>query len=391
METETPSSPGDNPQEEQRKSRARERHERRKERTTQTMAQPAGLVSRRQLTPSGGIKVPELHLPQNRIPIYAVAGFVVIVAVILILGRLKNNNAAQIGANAIWIGTQWTYNAPSDSAVTALTQKLTDNRVGTVYAWVSLLEPNSTWTDTVNLDQVKTFVKQFKRLYPKVVLYGWLSIGSQAADGTNRLGDANTQQMIADFSQRMIAEFQFDGIALNVVPVADGDENFLALLRKVRATIGENALMAVAVPPDWTPSDASITLPPQIAPNTVWQETYKQRVALLANQVIVTAYNSGLGSASDYSAWVAYQVKAYATAIADLQASTDVLIGVPAYDAQLPTHDPAVENVTAAIAGIRQGLTQAGTSAKYIKGIAIYDEWQATDDDWSKIKTLWVS
>ncbi len=380
---ETPSSP-----EPPRKSRARERHERRKERE-QSMAQPSGGVSRRQLVPSGGFKMPEIHLPANRLMLYGVAGVVFILAVIFILGRLKNN-APQLGSNAIWIGTQWTYDVPDENQVNGLVQKLTDHRIGTVYAWVSLLQPNNTWTDTVKLDQVKAFAKEFKRLYPKANLYGWLSIGSQGADGNNRLGDPNVQQMIADFSQRIIAEFGFDGIALNIVPVSNNDENYLALLRKVRATIGETGVMAVAVPPDWTPADANIPMPPQIAPDTFWDEPFKQRVALLADQLIVTAYNSGLPTPADYSAWVAYQIKSFTTAITDLQTTTEILIGVPTYDAQLPTHDPAVENVTSAVDGIRQGLGQvSGDAAKLVKGIAIYAEWQTSDDDWSKIKSLW--
>ena len=67
--------------------------------------------------------------------------------------------------------------------------------------------------------------------------------------------------------------------------------------------------LAVAVPPDWTPSDAGIVVPRQIEPGTVWEQSYKQRVALLANQIFVAAYNAGFETAADYSAWVAYQVQ----------------------------------------------------------------------------------
>lgn len=380
---ETPGSP-----ETPRKTRARERHERRKERQ-QGMAQPTSSVPRH-LAPTGSFKLPEIRLPENRIVVYGAGAVVFILAVILILGRLKNTSP-ETGSNAIWLGTQWTYDAPDDAAVSGLVQKLRDNRIGTVYAWVSLLQPSNAWTDTGKLNQVKAFVQQFKRLYPQAKIYGWLSIGSQGADGNNRLGDPSVQQMIADFSEAMITQNQFDGVALNVLPVTGGDENYLALLRKVRATIGEEGFMAVAVPPDWTPTDANITLPPQIAPNTIWDEAYKQRVALLADQLIVTAYNSGLSSPADYSTWVAYQVKAFANAIADLDATTDILIGVPTYDDQLTTHDPAVENVTSAVSGIRDGLSQAGVASQFIRGIAIYAEWQTTEDDWSKIKSLWAN
>lgn len=367
-----------------RRNRARERHERRKNKPPSA----ATVNTSRQLRPSGGFKLPEIHIPVNYLIIYAMAGAAFIILVIFLIGRFKNESP-QTGANAIWLGTQYTYDAPNDAAVTALIQRLREHNVGTVYAWVGLLQPNNAWTDVNKLNQVEAFAKQFKLLYPEAKLYGWLSIGSQGEDGNNRLGDETVQQLITDFSQRVVGDLGFDGVALNVVPVSGGDESFLSLLRKIRATIGEDNLMAVAVPPDWTPTDANITIPRQIAPGTIWPEEYKQRVALLANQMIVTAYSSGLETAADYTAWIAYQVQSFTAALVPLDSNTQIFIGVPTYDAQPPLHDPAVENVTSAIAGIRQGMAQVGEASRFIEGIAIYAEWQTTDDDWVKISTLW--
>lgn len=378
---ETPSS--ENP----RRNRARERHERRKHK------QPTSIPSintTRQLRPSGGLKLPQIRIPVNWLILYGMAGAAFLLVVIFLIGRLKNDEPT-IGSNAIWLGTQYTYDVPDDAAVTELVEKLRDNRVGIVYAWVGLLQPNSTWSEVAKFPQVEAFVEQFKRLYPEAELYGWLSIGAQGEDGNNRLGDANVQQIVADFSQRVVSDFGFDGLALNVLPVTGGDESYLGLLRKIRATIGEDVQMAVAVPPDWTPTDANIVIPQQIAPGTVWPEEYKQRVALLADQIVVTGYSSGLDTSADYAAWVAYQVQVFAGAVAALDTTTQILIGVPTYDAQPPMHDPAVENVQSAIQGIRDGMIQAGEASSYISGIAIYAEWQTTDSDWANIKLLWAN
>ncbi len=379
------------PQSEQspRRNSARERHQRRKQ---QGMAQPSNIP--RQLKPSGGFELPEIRLPVNRLVIYGVAGAVFLIVVVMLIGRLKNDTP-KASPNAIWIGTQWTYDSPDDAALNALIQKLRDHQVGVVYAWVGLLQSNNAWSDTSKLDSVKAFVLRFKRLYPEAKLYSWLSLDAQPIDANTRLSDTNMQQIVADFSQRMTAEFKFDGVMLNVVPVFNNDENYLSLLRKVHTSIGDKASLAVAVPPDWTPTEANIPKPPRIEPGTVWEETYKQRVALIADQVVVTAYNSGMSVASDYSAWMAYQVKTFASALAGLQtatgipASTELLVGVPAYDAQALTHDKNVENIPSAISGIRSGLSESGTSSKFVKGVAIYFESQMNDDDWSQLKQLW--
>ncbi len=373
------------------KTRARERHERRK----YGMASPSVNVPR-QLKPAGGFTMPEVRLPANRLVLYSVAAAIFLVVVIMLIGRLKNDDP-ESSPNAIWIGTQWTYDSPDDAALAGLVEKLRDHQVGIVYAWVGLLQSNNTWSDTTKLESVRSFVSRFKTLYPEVRLYGWLSIDAQPVDGSTRLSDVNMQQIVADFSQRMTAEFKFDGVMLNVVPVFDNDDNYLALLRKVQTSIGEAASLSVAVPPDWTPTDAGIPMPPRIEPGTIWAEAYKQRVALIADQVVVTAYNSGISTSADYAGWMAYQVKSFAMALAGLQmtsgvrASTELLIGVPAYDTQPLTHDTNVENIPSAITGIENGLAEIGEDARFVSGVAIYFESQMNDDDWSQIKNLWAN
>ena len=366
------------------RNRARERHMRRKQ---QGMAQPAGVP--RQLRPTGGFELPEIRMPGNRLILYGVAGAVFLVLVVMFIGRLKPD-APKTSPNALWIGTQWTYDNPDDTAITSLAQKLRDHQIGIVYAWVGLLQPNNVWSDTTKLDQVKSFVQRFKKLYPEVRLYGWLSIDAQPVDGSSRLGDANMQQIVSDFAQRMTGEFQFDGVMLNAVPVFNGDDNYLALLRKVRSSLGEDDSLSVAVPPDWTPADPDVPKSPRIEPGTVWDEAYKQRVALIADQIVITAYNSGLTSVSDYSTWIAYQVQTFAQAIIKLQSTTELIVGVPAYDAQLSVHDTTVENIQSAVGGIRDGMNKLGASSTTIKGIAVYFESQMTDADWSQLKALWA-
>ncbi|NWG15708.1 MAG: hypothetical protein HXY41_03655 [Chloroflexi bacterium] len=374
----------------ERKNRARARHERRKIRQ-QGLSRPG--VSRpdfRHLTPPGGFKLPSIKLPGFKIALYGLAGLLLIGAVIVILGRLTGGETETRAANAIWIGTEWTYDRPDETAINALADRLRENRISTVYAWVSLLQPDGAWSETIRLDAVREFVQVFRQVYPEARLYGWLSIASQGEDGGNRLGSTDIQQQVADFSRRMVDDFDFDGLFLNIVPVLDGDENFLALLRRVRATLGEDVFLSVAVPPDWTPPDDTVPQPPQIAPDTYWQPDYKKRVALLADQMVITAYNSGLSTPDDYAAWVAYQVETFAGVVAEMDAATEIIVGVPAYDAETPEHNPAVENITSAVEGVRQGLLAAGEAAEFVRGLAIYAEWDADETDWTQFRDSWL-
>lgn len=386
---------------EPRRSRARERQERRKQRQ-HTPVSSQGRPPR-QIAPAGGFKMPEIRLPQDRRILYIIGGVVVILVVILALGRFKNNEEP-LPPNALWLGTEWTYEEPDAAGVQALAARLRENQIGTVYAWVSWLKDDETWAGRRDLtnnfseveSQVKTFVAQFKAAYPEAQLFGWLGVASNKSDGTERLGEATVQQAVSDMSQRVISEFGFDGVFLNVEPVWNGDEGFLDVLRKVRADLGDTALIAVAVPPDWSPVNVDIPVPPLIVPGTVWEAEYKQRVALLSDQMAVMAYNSGLTSAAnfttaDYELWMAYQVKTFAEVVNLLDTGTMIFIGIPTYPAELPGHDPLVENIGSAIRGIRAGLQEAGGSASVVQGVAIYADWTTDDTEWAQFKTLWVT
>jgi hypothetical protein len=195
---------------------------------------------------------------------------------------------------------------------------------------------------------------------------------------------------VADLAARLVTEFGFDGIFLDAEVVWDGNQDFLALLRKIRAAVGIDVPISAAIPPDWSPSNSSIPLPLLFEPGTEWEKEYKQSVALLVDNMAVMAYLSSLSSPADYSQWVAYQVKAYALAIAELNTDTSLLIGIPTFDAEPPGHDPAVENIASAVEGVRLGLEQAGDAARYVKGLAIYAEWTTDPTEWANFQTVWV-
>ena len=326
---------------------------------------------------------------------YAVGGGALILVVVLVLGSLKNDTP-QAHPNAVWIGTEWTYATHTREEVEAFVRDLRNNQIGTIYAWVSWLQEDATWRGAENFGAVREFAVQFKELYPEANLLGWVSFPVNVGPNNYRLDNEDLQQSIADFSERVVSDLGYDGIFLNIEPVWNGDDNFLALLRKTRLNLGEGVPLSVAVPPDWSPLDADIPVPPLIVPGTVWERSYKQSVALLTDELAVMAYNSGLNTESgfveeDYSVWVAYQVNTFAESVGELGVNTRVMIGIPTYEAEPPGHDPLVENVASAIQGVRLGLAEAGERASVITGVAVYAGWTTDDVEWIQFRNLWLN
>jgi hypothetical protein len=354
---------------------------------------------RPQLVPTGALKLPQITLPRNPLVYYIVGAAIVVLAVLYALSRITGAAQAPVRPpNGLWLGTEWTY-ALEGGETEDLVTRLREYDIGTVYAWISWLKPDLTWggvRDRTNQfteveATVKNFVTEFNEAYPEARLYGWISVPANEVD----IGNLQVQQAIVDFSQKAVNDLGFEGVHLNIEPVWNNDTNFLALVNKVRLALGESVLISAAIPPDWSPVGANIPVPPLIVPGTVWDERYKQSVALAVDELALMAYNSGLSSTADYSQWVAYQVQTYARAVAALDTGAgpgvELMIGVPTYDAEPPGHDPLVENVPSALEGIKIGLEQAGDAARYVSGAAIYADWVTEDSEWAQFALDWVS
>lgn len=389
------------PDQSSRSSRARERVQRRKAKrsSTESPSRRTGSMRRfAQLTPAGGSDLPPIDMRLVRYVLLGVGAVVFMVALIYAVG-LFTEDPPQPDPNALWIGEDWTYETHTDEEVSAFIDQLKTNEIGAVFARVSDLNVDSTWTgrvDGVNRFaevelNVEKFVKQIKGAAPDLELYGVVGFPVNLGEDGYRLDDENLYKVIADFSANAINQLGFDGILLDIEPVWNGDENLLALVRQVRQTIGSDALLALAVPPDWTPVDAGIPIPELIEPGTVWDHEYKQRIALLQiDLIVVQSYNSYLTRSEDYVDWMAYQVEAYAEAVTSLETDTRILMGVPTYKNVLPAHDTRVENVTTAIDGIRQGLEDAGDNAFSVQGVAIFADWDTDTQEWAQFKQFWV-
>ncbi len=384
-----------------RRGRARERVRRRKEREMRK-AQARGQRAPRQIRPSGQFKAPRITIPQSgRLPFLVVGAVLLVVAIVFLLGRLRNDEAPG-DPNAIWLGTEWSYETHTNDEILKLVQQLQAHRIGSAYVWVSWLKSDNEWagiraqtnTFTEVEPQVRAFVQQFKAAYPESTLYAWISVPNGQLGIPERLDDEAVKNAVVNFAAKMVDEIGFDGVHLNIETFWDGDETYLELLRAVRARLGIATPISVAMFPDWSPPDADFPVPPRITPGTVYSKEYKQSIALLADEIVVMAYNTDLTTennniASHYSQWMAYQVQSFTEAVAELDTEIRIVIGIPTYDAEL-AHDPLVENIASAVEGIKLGLSRAGENANYIGGVAIYAYWETDETEWEQFRSLWV-
>lgn len=418
----------DNPQggRKTRRGSARWRQQQRKEKQLQHVQEgTARPRTTRQVNPVGGFKLPEVKMPTGvlRVVIYLGAALFLVLGMIFTL-RLFNPPEAVALPNAIWLGTEWSYDLPEDEAVTALTERLRVNRIGTSYVWVTRLKNDLTWSgksadrnprtgeviNTVNpitaepyrdeLGEMEPniirFVEQYNEIYPEGRLLGWIDYPV----GVVPLDDTELHSRVAELATVLVTTYGFDGVYLNVAPVGSGDENYLQLLRTVRLALDDAAdglnvdgriPLAVGIPPDWRPSDPTIPYNPAIQDVFEWDRAYKQDVALLVDEILLLAFNSGLARPDDFSVWVAYQTKTYAEVVEDLGVETDILVGVPTYPEEPPFHDPTVENIESTITGVNSGLVQASTAADNVRGLAVFMEWETDDSEWAQFQTNWIS
>ncbi len=385
-----------------RGGRARERHQKRKQR--QAMVARGGEKrsgkSRSQIRSQSRIKIPAIRLPENRIIIGIPLGFLVVVGAIALLAFFKPEDPVVL-SNAIWVDKSWTYGERGSDEINGLADTLRRNQIGKVYAYVSTLNINNNWVGgetgsgsfLQSRDDVTDFVTNLRQAYPTVEIYGWIEIWTNLdVDDGYRLDDEDLQDNVADFSLRMVEEMGFDGVFLDVKPLFTGSEDLLRLIRGVRASVGLDTPIVVAVPADLTPDDEDVAPIDAIAPDTVWDDNFKQRVLLSANEIVITVYQSYRDNPLDYINWVAYQVETYVNLISDLTTDTRILVSVPNYQTESAAHNPRIETIAAALDGVNLGLSQfEPEDQSLLTGIAIFTDRDLSDTQWDVYRQKWLN
>lgn len=284
--------------------------------------------------------------------------------------------------NAVWLEHRWLATPQPVEAMEALVERLEAR--GIAYVYPHLIPFNQAGRLPVHdREQLRAFLAVARRLAPGMRVLPW--VGGlrrgyrRQREGTLDLADlGQRQRMVAEC--RGLVDEGFDGIHVNVEPVADGDVDFLSLLRALRTAVGPEAVLSVSAT-----RPGPFRIP--VAPNFVWTPGYYARVGAVADQLVVMAYDTAIPTPALYRRYLAY-VGSTATATLAGSSRARVLVGVPTYDETGLMHRGHVESTENALLGLVQGLRGVGGGGTF-EGIALYAEWTTDEREWLVYERRW--
>lgn len=285
--------------------------------------------------------------------------------------------------NAVWLEHRWLEKHHDAEQMEALIASL--HAHGIHYVYPHLIPFNAAGRLPVHSrDQMRRFLAAARATAPDMKVLPWiggLRVGyKRTRPGTVDLGDLGQRQRIVAECRGLMDE-GFDGIHVNIEPVGEGNVEFLALLRALRTAVGPTGILSLsAIRP------GPVALP--MAPNFLWTPAYYLRVAAVADQIVVMAYDTALPTPSLYRRYMTYAASSVTTALLTSSSRARVLVGVPTYDDAGVMHRSRVENLDNAIPGLVAGLRGLGAGGTF-EGVALYAEWTTDAQEWAAYERLW--
>jgi hypothetical protein len=320
----------------------------------------------------GHVIKPKNEVPRLIIIVFALAGLVASLTLISLFAPglvdlFKNEEA--INDNRTWLTNFWTQTERRDEEFTSLIAILEDNAINRVYVQTHIWRGDT--GEVVQLPFSQNFLSRMKRESALIEVYMWLTV-EQA-----RLFEPEAREQIIEAARLAAREQGFDGVHIQARFVPDNSEDFMTLLRDLRSAMGPRVPLSITVPPDRTPTDPEVPPSPGVDDSLTWSQDFKRRVALNVNEMVLMGHASGLTEVADYENWLAYQVATYAGIIEGLEIPMSLIVALPTYEAELG-HDPDVENVETALAGISEGILRARGAGNQVDGVGLYP-WEDTD------------
>jgi hypothetical protein len=167
------------------------------------------------------------------------------------------------------------------------------------------------------------------------------------------------------------------GVQLNIEPLEDGTTSYLTLLDEIRAALPAGKKLSIAAyppPTRWQPTN-----------EVHWSESYFREVAKRSDHLAVMTYDTSIKFQKAYRKLM----KDWTREILTWSEGRPVLIGIPAYeDAETTYHNPEIENIPNALAGMHAALLSFDKLPDNYRGISIYCDWEMNDAKWADIAEL---
>jgi hypothetical protein len=285
--------------------------------------------------------------------------------------------------NAVWLEHRWLERRHADAEMEALLARLRARGIGYAYPHVIPFDAAGRLPPH-DREQMRAFLAAARRVAPELRVLPW--IGGlrkgykRQRPGTVELADLTQRQRIVAEARGLVDE-GFDGVHLNVEPVDDGNDEFLALLRALRTAVGSDHVLSIAAI-----RPAPVGLPR--APNFAWSPDYYARVAATVDQIVIMAYDTALPTPSLYRRYVRWAARSVAGALDASGSEARVLMGIPTYEPFGFMHRRGVESPENALVGVGAGLRGLGAGGTF-EGVALYAEWTTDAAEWAAYERVW--
>ncbi|MFC7917639.1 hypothetical protein [Streptomyces sp. NPDC057386] len=290
------------------------------------------------------------------------------------------------GKDALWLGHAWVDGRKKDADVTALAARLKDTGIRDLYVHTGPMEHDGT-LPADRCPRARWFIDAMHRALPGVRVQAWLGdeLATEKPDGM-RLELSGTRAAVLR-TTRQVLDTGFDGAHFDLEPLHSGDGHYLDLLDALhRETAARDVPLSVAAHQiDPLPGLHSVVGAFTGHPKW-WSQEFFGQVARRVDQIAVMSYDTMQFWQSTYGGYVAQQTSLALEVTPD---STDLLMGLPFYHENTPSHRAGAETVPAAVRGVRLGLSRTDAGRANF-GVALYVDFAATEDDWTAYRTGWV-
>jgi hypothetical protein len=279
------------------------------------------------------------------------------------------------GQDALWLGHAWVDGRKSAADVTALAQRLQGTGIRDLYVHTGPLEHDGSLPLAKVSPKARWFVDAMHAAAPAVRVQAWLGdVVQPGKDPGMNLDDSAVRRRVVESASAVLQQ-GFQGIHYDFEPVRSGSKGYLSVLDETRALGTTLSVAAAQIDPLWYLHVIPV--------DKWWSQDYFRQVAERVNQVAVMSYDTALPLESLYGGYVAKQTK---LALEVTPPATDLLMGLPAYWENNPSHWGDAETVSAAVRGARLGL---GDSPRQNFGLALYVDFAATDEHWRAYRDGW--
>ncbi len=252
----------------------------------------------------------------------------------------------------------------AEASVVALRARLDEHGIRDVFPHLCPAQPDGS---LLPVDRAAT--KRFLSVMAGKRVMPWIGgvLGSSAQPHEARWRKSFVASAVA-----LLRRFpEFAGVHLNIEPCPSGHAGYLALLDELRAALPEGKLLSVAAfaPPSLLhPFD-----------DVHWSEAYYREVARRAQQLVPMLYDTSLHFVMPYRGLV----KSWAKEVLAWSEGSEVLLGLPAFDDRgVGYHDPDVECLEHALAGVHGALHELESVPPSYRGVALYADWTMNDAKW---------